>query len=212
MNSRAFPPQLEWIFSPLVLDFLLSYQGKFPPLLLNVPFKINYNLIYTCSLRFNKIPNYRIAPAFWSCRPHAAQDGYECGPMQNHKFTYNLFFFCSSVFVYLTCGPETPKVRHACLDSLPNYPIKAQSLFLCCFWHSPVSHSVCSASLQALTPACSESGVSLVVFGRRALWTHRGSEAMTWPPGSDRESHFTATGMALTAPLRPCSLQTCTNE
>ena len=39
------------------------------------------------------------------------QDGYECGPTQKHKFTYNLFFAhqFSLVFVYLMCGPETPK-------------------------------------------------------------------------------------------------------
>ena len=39
---------------------------------------------------------------------HSAQDGCECSPTQNHKFTENLFFACqfSLMFVYLMCSPR----------------------------------------------------------------------------------------------------------
>ena len=46
------------------------------------------------------------------CRgaPHAAQNGWECCPTQNCKFTYNIeIFLVLLVFMYLMCGPETPK-------------------------------------------------------------------------------------------------------
>ena len=38
----------------------------------------------------------------------AAQDGYECGPTQNHLNLFKPFFFnqFSLVFVYLMCGPR----------------------------------------------------------------------------------------------------------
>ena len=41
--------------------------------------------------------------------PHAAQDGCECGPTQNHKFTENIirfFFLWIRVAMYLMCGPR----------------------------------------------------------------------------------------------------------
>ena len=47
-----------------------------------------------------------------ACGPHAAQDGSECGPKGNTANLLKTFFFArqySLVFVYLMCGPETPK-------------------------------------------------------------------------------------------------------
>ena len=60
-----------------------------------------------------------------ACRPHVAQDGYECSPTQNCKFTYNLLF-CSSVFV-------TVCVFNAWLKAtlLPAWPRDAKRLDTC---------------------------------------------------------------------------------
>ena len=44
-----------------------------------------------------------------ACRLHAAQDGYECGPTQNHKFTLNLFRCCSSVSISVSVFNVWPK-------------------------------------------------------------------------------------------------------
>ena len=45
-----------------------------------------------------------------ACRPHEAEDGYECSPKQNCKFTYSLFLcVCSSDFVCVCALKVWPK-------------------------------------------------------------------------------------------------------
>ena len=55
-------------------------------------------------------------------RPHAAQDSYEFGPTQNHKFTANLFF-CSSAFVSVCVFNAWPKTT-----LLPVWPRDAKRM------------------------------------------------------------------------------------
>ena len=45
------------------------------------------SFIYLCFLKGNSPFKKVMGVQPKDCGPHAAQDGYECGPKQNHKFT-----------------------------------------------------------------------------------------------------------------------------
>ena len=55
--------------------------------------------------------------------PHAAQDGYDCSPTHNPKFTQTLFF-CSAVFVSICAFTVWPKTTLL----LPVWPRDGQRL------------------------------------------------------------------------------------
>ena len=66
--------------------------------------------------------------------PRAAQDGYECGPTQNCKLTWNPFL-CLSVFVSVYVFNGRPKT----ILPLPVWPRDAQR------WGTPAEHRVLTA-------------------------------------------------------------------
>ena len=97
---------------------------------------------------------------------HGNHHDHECGPTQNHKFTYNLFFAhqFSLVFAYLMCdprqlflqvGPEAPKVcTPQQRDCLP--PCLALHLTVECILHpdrvwEPLATGTWASSQQSLS-------------------------------------------------------------